>query len=142
MLNEDKIRLMTEISMLEKNKGKDLATVHRYFRGDYISLHMLRYFLGFTFCWCLGLLLVIVCQADDLISVLNLTDLTDYFLRYAVWYAGGLFVYMLITFLVCFRRFRRASRSLKRYLGDLKSLERRYEFQDRIKKPGKEVKRS
>ena len=62
MLNESKIKLMTGISMIEKDKGKDLAIVHRYFKGDYIGRHMLCAFLGYTFCWCLGLLLVAACK--------------------------------------------------------------------------------
>lgn len=142
MLNEDKIRLMTGIAKLEKDKGKDLAMVHRYFRGDYISHHMLRALLGYTLCWCLGFALVMVCRIEEMLYSLDLTYLKEFFTRYAVWYVAGLLVYLAITFVVQYRRYKRASGSLKLYLNKMKSLERRYAFQGRIKEPGKEVRRS
>ena len=37
MLNEEKIRLMTDIAMFEKKNEKDMIQVGRYFRSDYIS---------------------------------------------------------------------------------------------------------
>ncbi len=142
MLNESKIKLMTGISMIEKDKGKDLAIVHRYFKGDYIGRHMLCAFLGYTFCWCLGLLLVAACKVEEWFSLLSLKELADYFVGYAAWYAAGLLVYLVITFIVYFIRYRRASLTMRRYLERLKNLERRYEFQGKIKEPGREVRKS
>ncbi len=143
MLNENKIRLMTDISMLEKERSRDLTLVHRYFRGDYIGLHLLRSLLGYTFCWCLGMVLVGMCKVEDIISAMSITDLADYLLGYLTWYIGGLAVYLMITFIVYFVRYRRAARSMKLYLGGLKSLERRYELSDRDREqPGKGVRRS
>ncbi len=130
MLNEDKIRLMTSISMSEKKNGKDLAMVHKYFKGDFISLHLLRAFIGYTVCWCLVMTLYGVCRVEELFSTFSLMDIRDYFFSYAAWYAGGLFIYLLITFAVQYRRYRRAARNRGNYLAKLKALERRYDFQD------------
>ena len=51
MLNEDKIKLMTSISMLEKKEGKYLFPVRQYFRSDYIGKNLLKALIGYTFCW-------------------------------------------------------------------------------------------
>ena len=50
MLNEDKIKLMTSISMLEKKEGKYLFPVRQYFRSDYIGKNLLKALIGYTFC--------------------------------------------------------------------------------------------
>ena len=60
MLNEDKIKLMTSISMLEKKEGKYLFPVRQYFRSDYIEKNLLKALIGYTFCWILGGTLVSV----------------------------------------------------------------------------------
>lgn len=142
MLNEDKIRLMTGISMLETEKGRDLSTVHRYFRGDYISHHMMRSFLGYTLCWCLGLTLAGMCRIEELMYTFDPAVLKGYVVRFGTWYAVGLLPYLLITFAVYYRRYQRAAVIQRAYLGRMKALERRYEFQDSIKERGREVRRS
>ena len=60
MLNEDKIKLMTSISMLEKKEGKYLFPVRQYFRSDYIGKNHLKALTGYTFCWRLGGTLVLL----------------------------------------------------------------------------------
>lgn len=44
MLNEEKIRLMTEIAMFEKKKGKQVFPYHKYFKSDYIGSRIMRSF--------------------------------------------------------------------------------------------------
>lgn len=71
MLNEDKIKLMTSISMLEKKEGKYLFPVRQYFRSDYIEKNLLKALIGYTFCWILGGTLVLLYRAEDLFSILD-----------------------------------------------------------------------
>ena len=59
MLNNEKIILMTKLSLYEqKNQKKEIKT-SKYFRGDYMSLKMLKSFLCITvaylLCWFYGL---------------------------------------------------------------------------------------
>ena len=59
MLNEEKVILMTKLASYEKREGKANMSVSSYFRGDYISLHLLKavivstisYFIGFGLYW-------------------------------------------------------------------------------------------
>ena len=59
MLNNEKIILMTKLSLYEqKNQKKEIKT-SKYFRGDYMSLKMLKSFLciqlHICFVWFYGL---------------------------------------------------------------------------------------
>ena len=49
MLNEDKVRYMTELAIFEKNKGREMFSINRYFKGDYISGQLFRSFFAYTF---------------------------------------------------------------------------------------------
>lgn len=138
MLNEGKLKLMTCIAMFEKAERKRFSIVIQYYMSDYISRNLLRSFIGYTFCWCIGLAMVAVFKLEDILSIISLTEVVDFFLGYIVWYVGGLIIYLIITVLVSFIRYRYAARGMKVYLSKLKRLEKRYEVQSRAKE-GKEV---
>ena len=114
MLNEDKIKLMTSISMLEKKEGKYLFPVRQYFRSDYIGKNLLKALIGYTFCWILG---------------------------GALWAAAayilGLVLYLIIAYVVYAGRYEHGVRGMKVYVSKLKRLDKRYEFQNRTKEMGR-----
>lgn len=137
MLNEDKIKLMASISMFEKKEERYMAPVKRYFKGDYISRNMLRSFAGYTFCWLLGLLLVLIYKAQDIFSMMSLEPVREYGPRLVIAYLAGLVCYQVITYLVYAKRYEYGIRGLKVYVAKLKRLEKRYEFQNRTKELGR-----
>lgn len=137
MLNEDKIKLMTSISMFEKKEERYLAPVKRYFKGDYISRHLLRSLLGYTFCWLLGVALVLVYCAQNIFAMMNLDAVREYGMLFVISYIGGLVVYQIITGIVYARRYNHGMRGMKVYVARLRRLEKRYEFQNRTKDLGR-----
>lgn len=138
MLNEDKIKLMNEIAMLEKQGKKTIFPANRYFRGDYISSHLLRAIFAYTISYCLCVIVWLLYNADEMLNILNLDTMLVYGRKAVVFYFAGLVLYGFITFLVCRRRYEHARRGMKVYLAKLKRLEKRYEFQSRAKELTKE----
>lgn len=57
MLNEEKVRYMTGLAIFEKNEGRKIFPINRYFKKDYVGGQMFRSFFGYTFCYLLMLLL-------------------------------------------------------------------------------------
>lgn len=141
MLNEDKIKLMTNISMFENHQKKYISLVNRYFKSDYISRSLLRAFFGYTLCWVLGFLLVILYRAEEIFASMDFVTLQAQAVRYAKYFVAGLVCYLLIALIVSVRRYNRGLQDQKIYVAKLKRLEKRYEFQNRTKELGKEVRR-
>lgn len=141
MLNEDKIKLMANISMFENHQKKYISLVTRYFKSDYISRNLLRAFFGYTLCWALGFLLVILYRAEDIFASMDFAALQEQAVRYGKYYVAGLVCYLLIALIVGVRRYNRGLQEQKIYIAKLKRLEKRYEFQNRTKELGKEVRR-
>ena len=56
MLNEEKVRYMTGLAIFEKNEGRKIFPINRYFKKDYVGGQMFRSFFGYTFCYLLMLL--------------------------------------------------------------------------------------
>lgn len=138
MLNEDKIKLMTGIAMFEKREGKAIFPANRYFRSDYISSRMLRSFFSYTLCYILCVLVWVLYSIERLLNAVNLDELIVMAKTAALFYAAGLIVYLIITFLVYRKRYEYARRGMKVYVAKLKRLEKRYEFQSRSKELMKE----
>ena len=139
VLNEDRLKLMTSIGMFEKKEGKKIFPICRFFRSDYIGKHVLRAFLGFSFCWLLGTGLVILYKAEDILSSLNFNEIEGFGKMYVGSYLAGLTVYLLITYWVYWKRYEYASRGMKVYMAKLKRLEKRYEMQGKMGQGGRKA---
>ena len=130
MLNEDKIRLMTGIAMYEEKAEKDIFPVTRYFKSDYISSHMIRSFLTYTFAFLIFLAVWILYQIEDIFNSMDITVLISSAKYIGILYAAGLFLYSLVTYLVYAKRYETASKSLRVYQAKLRRLEKKYSSQD------------
>lgn len=138
MLNEDKIKLMTGIAMFEKREGKRIFPVNRYFRSDYISRHMFRSFFSYTICYLLCAMIWVLYHMEQLLNTLDIGELVGAG-KYAVFlYGSGLFLYLLITWLIYRKRYEYSKRGMKVYVAKLKRLEKRYEFQNRARELSRE----
>ncbi len=104
MLNEDKIKLMTGIAMFEKREGKRIFPVNRYFRSDYISRYMFRSFFSYTICYLLCALIWVLYHMEQLLNTLDIGELIEAGKYAAFLYGAGLFLYLIITWLVYRRR--------------------------------------
>lgn len=138
MLNEDKIKLMTSIAMFEKNEGRKIFPINRYFKSDYVSGRMFRAFFGFTLSYLLFLIIWSLTSIERLLSVAQ----TDEFFRIGeklvFVYAVGLILYLVLNFVVYSRRYDYASKGIRVYMAKLRRLDRRYEFQSRTRELSKE----
>ena len=50
MLNEEKVKYMTELAIFEKNEGKKIFPINRYFKKDYVGGQMFRCLLYTSRC--------------------------------------------------------------------------------------------
>ncbi len=139
MLNEEKIKLMTSIGMFEKREGKRVFLMNRFFRSDYIGQYILRAFVGFTFCWIMGTVLAVLYKAEELFNTVDFSVLPEFAVWYVAAYIVCLLAYLLITFVVYWRRYEYAKRGMKVYVAKLKRLEKRYDLQGKLGHGGKKL---
>jgi hypothetical protein len=138
MLNEDKMKLMIGIALFEKREGKRIFSVNRYFRSDYISMHLLRSFFAFTICYALCVAIWIMYNIDNLLNSMGSEEMLLDIKAGCFIYLAGLVLYLIVTWVIYARRYEYARRGMNVYLAKLKRLSRRYEFQSRAKEMTKE----
>lgn len=133
MLNEDKIKAMTELSIFEKKESKNLDIAGRYFKSDYISNHMLKAFFAYTVSYILILLLVILYSIESIINTVNVMKVLDIFKGYIICYFIGLIIFEAITWYISYKKYLSAKKTYSKYIQKLNRLNKRYEFQSKIK---------
>ena len=72
MLNVEKIRLMTQLSIYVRKEGKAIRDVSRYFKGDYLSRRMFMALVHYTLCFILVSMLLMLINLEELLMHLNI----------------------------------------------------------------------
>ncbi len=130
MLNNEKIILMTKLSLYEQKYQKKEINSSKYFRGDYMSLKMISSFFCVTVGYLLCLLLWISCSSGDLLEKLTTTTkLTWLIVVISLIYIIITAIYMIFSYAFYSYRFRNIRKRLKEYNGDLKTLHRIQELE-------------
>jgi len=131
MLQQEKIRLMTDLAIYEKRNASDVFKINNYYRSDYILWHILLSFVRYTLCALILLGLYIVFKADTLFYNINLSGIQETLLHIARLYITGLAAYLVITWIVSDRRYKKARKGILLYATKLKRLARRFHYNDK-----------
>ena len=129
MINEEKVVLMTRLASYEKGEGKRTMSVGKYFRADYVSLHLLRCVLGGTLAYLLGFGVYLLYYYEELMTNLYSMDFEAFAKNVITYYVVFLVIYGLVTYIVFTIRFLKAKKSIKRYYHNLKKLNAMYHQQ-------------
>ena len=135
MLREDKIRLMHKIAQYEKSAEEYERPAKEYFRGDYLSMHLLQSFFSYTLSY---LLILGVFLLERILNAVNVSIVLRFVLRCVVIYAVGLLLFELVTYFVFRRRYEESAARREEHLRCLKRLKKRYDTEERIKELEKE----
>ena len=126
MLNQERIILMTKMASYEEGEGKRNMSLGRYFRGDYISIQLLRAFFSSTIAYLLGFGLYVLYDFETLIADIYKMDLFVFAKNIIMWYAIFVVGYCVVTYAICAYRYAQAKKSLKLYYHNLKKLDSLY----------------
>lgn len=130
MLNNEKIILMTKLSLYEqKNQKKEIKT-GKYFKSDYMLLKMLGSFISVTIGYLLCLGVWFMYSSDQVLA--NMTTLgrfTGFIVVIILIYVIVAITYMIFSYAFYSHKFRTIRKNLKEYNGDLKTLHRIQELE-------------
>ena len=136
MVNEKKVRLMTQLALDEKRFYKDELDESGYFRSDYIRYNTLKVLLGYSISYLLIMGLVAMYYVDYLF-----TNVVQMDMQSMVWLAGCIYVGLLLIitlFCVLFymTKYTNNRKRLRKYMMEIDKLQKFY----RDSKDNKETK--
>lgn len=146
MLNNEKIILMTKLSLYEqKNQKKEIKT-GKYFKSDYMLIKMLASFASVTVGYLLCLVLWIIYSSEQMFAKMTTTgSFIAMVVVLVIIYIALTVGYMVFSYAFFSHKFRKIRRNLKEYNGDLKTLHRIHEQEydaiiNELEEGGEEVK--
>lgn len=127
MLNEERIVLMTKMAVDEEREGRKNVEIGSYFRGDYISLQVLKAVISATIVFGILFVLSVFYDFESFMLDIYKMDLLAYGRRILVIYGIFVIIYGIISYIVYSYRYNKAKRSLKQYYINLKRLSEFYD---------------
>ncbi len=141
MLNEEKIRLMTELAVFEKKNEADMKAAAGYFKCDFVSRHLIQGFVCYSLCGVMLLGIWVLFHMDAFLSTIGIETLLRLVQQGILLYLTGLVLYLICVWVVYSRRYDYAARMNKIYLAKLKHLDKRYEYHNRSRELAREGRR-
>ena len=133
MLNENKVKMMTRMAIYEKNEGKKMLRTAKFFKGDYVSLAVLKSTIATTFAFIIVALMVVLCNTESIIRQINSMDYAALGKKIVVYYVLSLIVYAVISGIYSAYQYDKTRSGIKKYVMRLNKLERFYNLQRKKK---------
>lgn len=127
MISEQRVKLMTRLAAYEQKEGKKNEEIGSYFRGDYISLQILKSVISATMAFILIVALFVFYDSELFLSDIYKIDILEYVKKLIMYYFAFTGVYVLISYVVYSIRYRKAKKRLKVYFNNLKRLQILYQ---------------
>ena len=127
MLNEERVKLMTRMASYEAGEGKKNMNIGKYFRGDYISMQVLKSIISSTIAFVICFALYLFYDFERFMQDIYQMDLVQFAKDVLLVYVVVVVGYAIISYLIYASRYKKARKSLKKYYNNLRKLSGLYE---------------
>ena len=122
MIHNERVRHMVQLQAFNDRKGKEDFPVVKYFRRDYVGLHMLKGFLSGTVAYGVMLLMWGICNMEMLMENIHTMDLKQFAITVLLRYVCFLGIYLLVIFVYAEVKYTRTKKEIRGYNRHLKRL--------------------
>ncbi|MCH1982146.1 hypothetical protein MCG98_06150 [Ruminococcus sp. OA3] len=126
MLDQNRIRLMTNLARYEDGAGKEDLRISKYYRSDYIGIGLLKNFILTTIGYFLVWGAIIAYNMEYLLDNLHKVNMSVVILEFVIGYLLFLVLYSVVTYIRKRRRYEEARENVKNYYDGLNELARLY----------------
>ena len=125
MPDQERIRLMTKLAILEKENGKELRRIEESYRSDYIGIPMLKNTLRVTVAFLVILAVWMVCNVDFVLNIFTEGQMKLLLLGILAAYVTIILITWIVTFLYASMEYYRVQSLEQKYQELLKLLDER-----------------
>ena len=126
MINEEKVKIMDQLAVYEKQEGRKYLPVSKYYRSDYIGLALIKNFFLVTIGYGLILAVIAAYNLEYLLENVHKMDLISLGVVVLGGYIGILVLYSVLTYIQYTVKYHKAKKSVKQYYTQLTKLEKIY----------------
>ncbi|HBZ03727.1 MAG TPA: hypothetical protein DEO83_07970 [Lachnospiraceae bacterium] len=130
MLDKKKIKLMTRISIYEKNEDTNDLALSKFYKEDYAKYGCLKTLVATTVCYWLCIAVYILMNFEQVLNNLNTMDYFKTISRLMGGYIITMIVFYIYAFVVYNIKYIKAKKGIISYNRDLSRLIKLYEKQE------------
>lgn len=130
MIDDRKVRLMTQLALYEKKEGKEDIKLSKFYRTDYVRLQVLKTGVMVTIAYFLILVMIVIYQSEYLIANAVALDYKGIGLKVLGVYLVLLTIFLISTLLGFSIKYRYSRKKLSVYFRRLKKLRHMYRVED------------
>lgn len=135
MINEQRVKLMTEMQTFLDHNGEEMRPMIEYYRSDYIAKQLLLSILSGTIVFALLCVLVFTDDVESFLLSIDFENLAATVTPVVTRYLVFMVVYLAITLLVYGVRYGRGRKKVKKYYAQLTALEKHYKQEEKRQQP-------
>lgn len=135
MVNEEHLRPMVKMAMFDKNEGNACRPMIQYARADYVSMQMLRSFFSGSIAFLIFFALWALYDIERLLGMFTAELFMNFVITIGIRYAVFVIFYLVITYFIYQQRYTQGRRKIKKYYVNLKTLNKIYAWEEKIKSP-------
>ncbi len=136
MVNEERLRCMIKMAEFDSRDGKDCKPMMQYARKDYVSLQLLKSFVGGSIAFFLLGLLWALYSMEELMEKINSLDIWQLLVTTAVLYVIFMVIYLAATYIIFHVKYTNGRRKVKQYYVSLKKINTMYTREERLRVNG------
>lgn len=126
MVNEEKIKIMTKMAILDQKYKKEKEVISGFYKKDYISYQMIWTGISSTIAYGIMLLLFLCVNMETYMQNINQMDLFGQIKWMIILYILFLSVMLFISYKVYSDRYKQSEKIAKQYTQHLRELEKCY----------------
>lgn len=126
MVNEEKVKVMTQLAIYEANEGKKHIPVYSYYKADYIRLHEIKTLVAVTFGYLFIIFGLILVKLEYILDRINQFDYKDLITKGIICYIIILVLSIAATRISASHRYERVHLGIYEYRLKLKKLRQFY----------------
>lgn len=132
MLNEDKIRLMSRLSIYEEKTGKDDLKINGYYHVDYIGMKIRKTIAAVTIAFALELAMAGFYYTEELLGRIIGMDYKALGIKVLIVYLILIAIYIVVTVVSAQLHLKAAKKRMSVYMKDFRHLRKHYERMERM----------
>lgn len=132
MISKERVKHMTKLASFEEGDGKKYRKMTQYFRGDYVSLEIIKSFITGTIAFFIMVGLWGFYSLDSLMENLKNMELTGFAMSIVLFYLCFMACYLLLTYVIYNIRYTRGRKMIRLFYNRIKKINRLYEYDGKL----------
>ena len=126
MLNQERVREMTRLAILDQNEGKECKPMTQYFRKDYIAKELIKSLVAGSVAFGALAGMAGLYYVESLMQALGSADIRHLVKMAVIGYVSCLAAYLAVTYIVYYARYSKGRHQARKFYAHLKKVNKLY----------------